>query len=282
MSQPSPFVSAYPFPTVKGNLFPPVCLTSHWDPTKMLRHILPSRHVTLPEDFRPLVKVCMEYKTSAPTREAPLPPSDMVFPTGGSVYPPGRYSAAIDQESVLRTLDQRLDRACVTSQYIPSENSNMYQAGSTLPDRKATVSAFVSEHSGRMPDRNATDVFVAELSMPQALLRNDGTTCRSANDSAYFERSGRLFHNPTKQDRYGAQTFYAKRNGLPQGAPMPHGGVNQMPPTAQARRSIQSAPAFSQPGGASQEQTAPPKRVTNASGTSFVGIATSGSAAPVW
>jgi len=281
MSQPSPFVSAYPFPTVKGDLFPPVCLTSHWDPTKMLRHILPTRHVTLPEDFRPLVKVCMEYKTSAPTREAPLPPADMVFPMGGGVYPPGRYSAAIDQESVLRTLDQRLDRACMTGQYVPSTESNLYNAGSTLPDRKAAVSAFVAEHSGSMPDRNATDVFVAELSMPQALLRNDGTTCRSANDTAYFERSGRLFHNPTKQDRYGAQTFYAKRGGLPQGAPMPHGGVNQMPPTAQARRSVQSYPAFSQPGGASQERAAP-KAVTNSSGTSFVGIATSGSAAPVW
>ena len=117
--------------------------------------------------------------------------------------------------------------------------------------------------------------------MPQALLRNDGMTCRSANDTAYFERSGRLFHNPTKQDRYGAQTFYAKRGGLPQGAPMPHGGVNQMPPTSQARRSVQSAPAFSQPGGETHVK-APPKKVTNSSGTSFVGIATSGSAAPVW
>lgn len=265
MSQPSPFVSAYPFPTVKGNLFPPVCLTSHWDPTKMLRHILPTRHVTLPEDFRPLVKVCMEYKTSAPTREAPLPPADMVFPMGGGVYPPGRYSAAIDQESVLRTLDQRLDRACTTSQYVPSAKSNMYVAGSTLPDRKAI-----------------TNQFVAELSMPQALLRNDGLTCRSANDTAYFERSGRLFHNPTKQDRYGAQTFYAKRGGLPQGAPMPHGGVNQMPLTSQARQSVQSAPAFSQPGGAAPVPRLTAGKVTNASGTSFVGIATSGSAAPVW
>jgi len=204
----------------------------------------------------------MEYKTSAPTREAPLPPADMVFPMGGGVYPPGRYSAAIDQESVLRTLDQRLDRACVTSQYIPSVKSNLYNAGSTLPDRKAI-----------------TNQFVAELSMPQALLRNDGLTCRSANDTAYFERSGRLFHNPTKQDRYGAQTFYAKRGGLPQGAPMPHGGVNQMPPTAQAHRSAQHA--FSQPGGATHMKVLS-GTVTNSSGTSFVGIATSGSAAPVW
>lgn len=269
-SVPSPFVSAFPFDTVEKNLFPPVCLKTHWDPTKMLRHILPTRHVTLPEDFRPLVKVCTEYKTSAPAQEAPLPPSDMVFPMGGNVYPPGRYSAAVDRESVLRTLDRPLDRLCSKTQYVPSTNSNMYVAGSTLPDRKAVVNSVVEE-----------------LAMPQALLRQDGVTCRSANDSAYFERSGRLFHNPTKQDRYGAQTFYAKRGGLPQGAPMPHGGVNQVPPTAQARASPQHAAAFPQPGGAApshvREQAKNKQGVATHKGdTSFVGIATCGSAAPVW
>ena len=269
-SVPSPFVSAFPFHTVEGNLFPPVCLKTHWDPTKMLRHILPTRHVTLPQDFRPLVKVCTEYKTSAPAQEAPLPPSDMVFPMGGSVYPPGRYSSAIDRESVLRTLDQPLDRVCAVKQYIPSVKSNMYVPGSTLPEY------------------HTSNTFVAELAMPQALLRKDGVTCRSSNDSAYFERSGRLFHNPTKQDRYGAQTFYAKRGGLPQGAPMPHGGVNRVPPTAQARGSLQHAMAFSQPGGAAPAHVRASQAPThvaptrNKGDTSFVGIATSGSAAPVW
>ena len=103
---PSPFVSSFPFQNVEGNLFPPVCLKSHWDPTEMLRHILPQQKVDLPQDFRPLVKVCKQYVSSAHPVAAPMPPKNMVFPMGGEFYPPGRYAEAIDKESVLRTLDR--------------------------------------------------------------------------------------------------------------------------------------------------------------------------------
>jgi len=237
MSQtPSPFVGTYPFETVEGNLFPPVCLKTHWDPTQMLRHILPQQRVELPLDFRPWVKVCKQYVTSGPAEAAPLPPQDMVFPTGGEFYPPGRYAAAIDKESVLRTLDQPLDTWCPTSQYIPSPNSSLYVAGSTLPERTATSS------------------FVSELAMPQALLRRDTNTCRSANDAAYLQRSGRLFNNPTKQDRYGAEKYAALPDGLPLGEPMPHGGVPVPPPTASSVRGRHGV----------------------------VGLTTAGKAAPVW
>lgn len=271
MSQtPSPFVSQYPFSNVEGNLFTPVTLKSHWDPTSMLRHILPSQQVTLPQDFRPLVKVCKQYVTSGPAVPSPMPKKDMVFPTGGKFYPPGRYSHAIDKESVLRTLNRKLDSNCLSSEYIPKESSNMYVAGSTLPDRKATANAFVSE-----------------LAMPQALLRLDGTTCRSGNDTAYFDRSSRLFNNPTKQDRYGAAKFHAHPDGLPQGQPMPHGAVFPAPPTEQAKRAHTSV--FTQPGGSIRmqhpTQVASAHRLTtlsNKGDISVVGVATSGSAAPVW
>ena len=273
MSQtPSPFVSQYPFQNVEGNLFPPVCLKTHWDPTQMLRHILPQQRVALPEEFRPWVKVCKQYVTSAPAIAAPLPPKDMVVPTGGSVSPPGRYSAAIDQESSLRALDQPLDTWCTTSQYIPKPSSNMYVSGSTLPDRKAVSNAFVDE-----------------LAMPQALLRTDGYTCRTSNDTAYFARSGRLFNNPTKQDRYGAEKYYALPQGLPQGQPMPHGGVPSVTPTVQATK---GRGPFVQPGGAlpanhpiAQNEAAKKAhylRTVTQDDTSVLGIATSGSAARVW
>jgi hypothetical protein len=235
----------------------------------MLRHIIPQQRVSLPEEFRPWVKVCKKYVTSAPAIPAPMPPAGMVFPTGGSFYPPGRYAAAIDQESSLRALDQPLDSACPNSQYIPKQTSNMYVSGSTLPERKTMSNAFVDE-----------------LAMPQALLRVDNYSCRTANDTAYFERSGRLFNNPTKQDRYGAQKFYALKDGLPQGEPMAHGGVPRMVPTVQA---VQSRGPFSQPGGALPanhplaNQPRKLRTVTNLSDdTSVLGIATSGSAAPVW
>ena len=220
----SPYNSAFPFQNVEGNLFTPVCLQTHWDPTEMLRHILPQQHVSLPQDFRPWTKVCKNYVTSGPMIPAPTPPKDMVFPTGGEFYPPGRYASRIDDESVLRTLDKPLDKWCPSTQYVPRQSSNMFVAGSTVPDRKLTSNAFVSE-----------------LAMPQALLRMDTSTCRSENDTKYFERSGRLFNNPTKQDRYGADKYYAlpeaEQQGHSRGYPQPHGGVNRVTPTAEAKRS---------------------------------------------
>lgn len=264
---PSPYVSGFPFATVEGNLFTPVCLRTHWDPTQMLKHIIPQQKVGLPEDFRPWVKVCKNYVTSGPTIAAPMPPKDMVFPPGGEFYPPGRYAANIDQESILRTLDHPLDKWCPTTKYIPSQNSDMFVAGKTVPDRRPT-----------------SDAFVAELSMPQALLRTDIYTCRSENDTKYFDRSPRLFNNPTKQDRYGAAKFYDLPNAdFGRGEPMPHGAVNEVPPTRQAQ--IGAWP-IEQPGGSlpKYKQGQPLSRSLRpqTSGTSFVGTATSGSAAPVW
>ena len=47
-------------------LYPPMCLRSHWDPGMILRWTLPDQKVDLPLDFRPYVKVCKDYVTSAP------------------------------------------------------------------------------------------------------------------------------------------------------------------------------------------------------------------------
>lgn len=286
LETPSEFVSSYPFAPVNGNLFTPVCLRTHWDPTEMLRHIIPQQHVELPQDFRPWTKICKNYVTSGPVIPAPMPPNNMVFPPGGEFYPPGRYSANIDVESRLKTLNYPLDKWCPSTKYIPSQTSNMYVAGSTVPDRKPV-----------------SDAFVDELAMPQALLRTDIYTCRSENDTKNFERSGRLFNNPTKQDRYGAAKFYALPGGGGKGDPMPHGGVNVVPPTKDAR--IAAFP-IQQPGGALPLMTSKttnnsrpikgfgstysPRREPSDSGinpsdkgyTSFVGVTTSGLAAPVW
>jgi hypothetical protein len=267
LQPPSPFVGQYPLEEPTGEMFPPVCLKTHWDPTQMIRHILPHQRVALPQDFRPLVRVCKQYVTSAPAEMAPMPPSHMVFPMGGSKYPPGRYSSRIDTESELRTLTQPLDKWCPTSQYIPSDESTMYVSGSTVPDRGPSSSAFINE-----------------LSMPQALLRKDQTTCRSLNDSRYFERSRRLFNNPTKQDRYGADKFYA----LPdsdhgKGEPMAHGGV-PMPKTI-TEQAYRSRSNITQPGGSVPLQgNRILGTVENQSRrhTSAVGVTTAGLAAPVW
>jgi len=196
-------------------LFPPVCLTSHWDPTAMLKLILPDQHVGLPMDFRPYVKVCKDYVTSAPAVVAPMPPKGMVFPSGGEFYPPGRYSANINNESKLHYLDRTLDRWCQTKEFIPKLNSDMY-----VPNVMVTRT------------NKPTSAFVQELAMPQAVLREDAYNCRTENDQVNWNRSPRLFSNPTKQDRYGAQTYSA----LPGGKLIfPHGNSVPVPLTSQAK-----------------------------------------------
>ena len=256
---PSQTISQYPFANVEGNLFPPVCLSSHNDPTMIIKRTLPQQRVSLALDPRPLTKICKQY-VGEPDFPTPEPPANMVFPMGGSFYPPTRYAEAIDKESSLRTLDHRLDRWCTERQYIPSEDSNMYISNTTLPDRKPISNAFISE-----------------LSMPSALLRPSTDTCRTENDKAYMQRSSRLFHNPTKMDRYGAEKYYALPDGHERGYPMPHGGVTPVQPTKQALTASMSNASIG-------TAFIPESQLLSAqtSGTSFVGTSTAARAAPVW
>lgn len=222
MSRPHPAYSAEEEPApvpltpagTMDELYPPMCIRSHWDAGMILRWTLPDQHVGLPMDFRPYTKVCKNYVTSAPAVEAPLPPKNMVFPMGGEFYPPGRYSENIDKESVLRYLDRSLDRWCQTKEYVPPRNSDMY-----VPNVMVTRT------------NKPTSDFVQELAMPQAVLREGPYNCRTENDIKLWERSPRLFSNPTKQDRWGSRTY----SDLPGGKLIfPHGGAPVPPPTHQA------------------------------------------------
>jgi len=247
-------------------LFPPMCLRSHWDPGMILRWTLPDQKVDLPLDFRPYVKVCKDYVTSAVAVEAPMPPASMVFPQGGEFYPPGRYSANIDKESVLRYLDRSLDRWCQTKEYVPSRRSDMYVPNVLVPKSQAPTSDFVQE-----------------LAMPQAVLREGAYNCRTENDQRLWERSPRLFSNPTKQDRYGAQKYYALPGGVLQ---YPHGGAPVPPPTQQTVAGAQSNP-YRIPGGPvaipAPEGTVRPSHDVRPDRTKpirIAGITTTGSYAP--
>ncbi len=177
--------NTYPF-------YPPVCLREHWDRSAIIRHVVPSQLVPLPMDFRPYTKVCKRYVTSAPAQPAPAPPADMVFPPGGEFYPPTRYSAAINDESVLRRLDQPLRKYCDEGQYLPHLEGDMYSTAPMAPKGRKSNSSMVQE-----------------LAMPQVCLKAGEYECRAGADRVNWQRSPRLFNNPTKQDRYPAQP----RNG---------------------------------------------------------------------
>jgi hypothetical protein len=166
--------------------FPPVCLSSHWDPTRIYARTVPTTLVPLPMDFRPYTKVCLEYRTSAVEQKAPEVPEALVFPGGGDVYPPTRYLNNIDKESLLRRLDRPLG-TCDEKQYQPPKNGDMYVDRMLVP-----------------PSLRAPSSFVEELSMPRALLRGGTYECRAQADQRNWDRSPRLFNNSTKQDRYVA------------------------------------------------------------------------------
>jgi len=178
---------SYPISTSPtAPFFPPVLLKSHWDPTRIYARTVPTTLVSLPLDFRPYTKVCLDYRTSAVEQAAPDVPDDVVFPNGGGFYPPTRYQNAIDNESLLRRLDRPLG-TCDPEQYQPSRTGDMYVDRMLVPT------------SAKPPSR-----FVEEISMPQALLRTGAYNCREQADQTNWTRSPRLFNNATKQDRYRA------------------------------------------------------------------------------
>jgi hypothetical protein len=188
--------SAVPFgPAPTQPMFPPVCLKYHWDPTAVLRRVLPlgpSQPQAL--DPRPWTKVCLEYVNSGQASEqAPIPPANMVFPSGGEFYPPTRYSSAIDNESLLRRLDRPLG-TCDKDQYEPSAKGDMYQANLLVPARA----------------QKPTTEMVQELAFPRVLLRNAPYDCREEADTLNWSRSPYLFNNATKQQRYN-QAFPTKQ-----------------------------------------------------------------------
>lgn len=187
-------VQTLPINSVNDNpssFYPPVCLQTHWDPTMILRHSLPTTSVPLPMDPRPWTRICMEYTTAGANEAAPDVSPDVALPSGGKFYPPSRYLAAIDNESRLRRLDRALGTPEI-EQYVPSSKSDMFTNHTLLPQR-TTDSRFMSE-----------------LSVPQATLRAGPYPCREEADTINMERSTRLFNNATKQDRY-KQTFPTKK-----------------------------------------------------------------------
>lgn len=169
-----------------ADFFPPVCLKSHWDPTRILARTLPDQRVAQPLDPRPWTRICMEYTTAGGQEPAPAVAASTVLPSGGQFYPPTRYQAAVDAESQLRRLDRPLGIP-EKDQWEPTLGSDMYDPKKLVP----------REQNWRTATR------VQELAYPRALLRSGPYDCREQEDmKAIRLTSGYLFNNATKQDRY--------------------------------------------------------------------------------
>jgi hypothetical protein len=170
-------------------MFPPVCLKSHWDPTAMLRHIVPQEKVDVPVSFRPYTKVCTQYVTAGPAEGLPYTPDNLVFPPGSDKYPPSRYINAIGAESLLRRLDRPLG-TCEKDQFTPAMNGDMYNNRIMYPTRRQFDSTMM----------------IDELAMPKVLLRAGPYECRRQADLTNIAASGNLFNNATKMSKYGSHS----------------------------------------------------------------------------
>jgi len=172
----------YPFNSTRG-VIPPLVLCSHWDPTKMLNYILPDQRIAMPLSFRPLTKVCMQYTTTGPVE--PLPPTgNVLLPSGGSLHPPNRYAAAIDNESILRRQDRPLGIS-EKKQYVPPLNGEMFYSRVFLANASAPSSKMIDE-----------------LSMPKVALNTGPYRCRAEQDVKNMAANERLFNNSTKQQKF--------------------------------------------------------------------------------
>ena len=188
-------------PATPAEAFPPACLRTHWDPTMVVKHVLPDFHVAAPQTYdpRPAVRNCVFYNTGAPGGGGPAPhpaePSEGLPPTppqflggphrpepsvGSGVFPPGGaaslgfpysgFKPAVETD--LLRIDEPATK-CAQKRYIPPHGLPLPSvSGNAVP--------------GSVPPR----VPVAPYS-----------ECRQEDDAAAWNRSNRLFFNPTRYDR---------------------------------------------------------------------------------
>lgn len=181
--------SVFPFDDANvqnPNIFPPVCLRTHWDPEKIIHRTLPAVQVATPLEPRPWTKICMNYVTTQDFEHAPRPNDNLVMPSGGVNYPPTRFIESIDSDSRLRGLDRPLG-TCEGNQYQVPLTGTMFRPNSTVQRTKQPNSRFIEE-----------------LSFPMACMRNADYDCRANVHREANSRSKSLFNNATKQERYAA------------------------------------------------------------------------------
>ena len=182
-------------PKTVAEAFPPICLRTHWDPTAMSQYILPSMPLEnrLAMDPRPSTKICTAYYNTSmgdaplanPHTETPLeipaslrggsyrpiPPPAAVYPPGGAArlgFPYKAYNP--DQESEILLVNRGLTK-CAESRYAPIN----------------------------FPPANHVVEGVAQEFVSRALEVNKEVGCR--DDDAVWNRSSRMFMNPTRYDR---------------------------------------------------------------------------------
>jgi len=213
---PALFASYATGPQTLAEAYPPICLRTHWDPTMLVRHVLPERldPYEQPLDPRQAVKVSTAYYDQSPAPSSgpalitaensrvKIPPALLMSErqvygpyNGVSYLPPGGaysknlpfplYQQSVDDESRLQLLNLPLAR-CPAGKYIPTAED----IAKTKNQRFLPCSG-VEGTGGHYNPVNENTV--------QPPRQSAG--CREVDDAEAWQRSSRVFFNPTKYDR---------------------------------------------------------------------------------
>jgi len=196
-------------PKTWNEAFPPVCLKTHWDPTMVTTHVLPTtKQRDLAMDPRPSSKICTAYfntsmgdagiEDSYDNQPLNVPSaflggfkrpvshtanSSSVMPPGGAAslgFPFSVYQERVNNETDVLRINEPLTR-CAEKRYIPN-------GGLPAP----------ASSTNKIPD---ADVSQSSLLSPFATLVKTQAGCRNNDDESAWNRSARLFFNPTRYDR---------------------------------------------------------------------------------
>ena len=164
--------------------FPPICVKARYDPTLVTNHILPKFQHSMAYDPRPATRICYSYKslTQENPVQGPANP-DEIYPVGGPAgrgFPYEQYAENVDQESTLLRLEERLTK-CADRRYLPRNQQEVDSVGNhNIP---------------------GADFRNAQTLSPMVTQVHKHAGCREQDDKEAWNRSSRLFFNPTRYDR---------------------------------------------------------------------------------
>jgi len=221
----------YPEKLTFQNVFPPVCLKSHWDAEALSKHVLPEDlRVPLPVDPRPLFRNCVNYFNLTPINEQTKLDAEtrsklsLSVQPGGSVraFPFELYKNNVDKESDLYL--NHPQNKCDGDKWVAKADSDLYVNNHRpVPNKK--------------DDDSDPTVKISELSHPLATIINPKSKhCRNDVDSGAWNRSARFFNNPTREDRMPGHT--ARLSEAPLGSKGPRTGRVALNPKVWTAKSI--------------------------------------------
>ena len=163
--------------------FPPICVKPRYDPTLVTERILPKQFQhNAAMDPRPSTRICSVYYSLTAKGASPIEESeDIILPPGGAAgrgFPFDKYQ--VDAESNILRMNEDLTK-CAEKRYMPAGN---------IPPTSISVNRVpgIKWENDTTLSPNATYIF-------------ESSGCRKKDDDEAWNRSSRLFFNPTKYDR---------------------------------------------------------------------------------